>query len=124
MDTQAAEVVPVREEAWVDLHSAGVGVGVDARHPGTYAAGIEDLIPRGIERVREVDPLPVAAYLDHLRPARQGQVGSGRVWSLAGDPAQAHRAGLFRVMRIGHVVLLELSGAPAGDIQPAVIDRE
>ena len=38
------------------------------------------------------------------------------------DPAHAHRAGLDRVVRIAHVVLLDLPGAPTRDVQPAVVD--
>ena len=40
------------------------------------------------------------------------------------DPAQVHRADFARLGRIGDVVLLELTGAPAGDVEEAVVDRQ
>jgi hypothetical protein len=42
---QPAEVVAVREEALVEAHAAGLGVRVDAGHPGAHPVGVEDLIP-------------------------------------------------------------------------------
>src|SRR5882757_4096064 len=39
----------------------------------------------------------------------------------AHDAAQVHRADLLGVGRIGHVVLLELAGAPAGHVEPLVV---
>ena len=44
--------------------------------------------------------------------------------SLSDDPAQAHRADLPGVCRVGDVVLLELTGAPAGHVEEAVVDRQ
>jgi hypothetical protein len=66
----------------------------------------------------------VAADLDHLGAAGQGLVGGGGVGLAADDAAQADRAGLDRVEDVGHVVLLELAGAPARHIQPAVVHRQ
>ena len=39
----------------------------------------------------------------------------------ADNAAQTDRPGLARVEDVGDVVLLELAGAPAGHIQPAVV---
>jgi hypothetical protein len=46
------------------------------------------------------------------------------VRAAAHDAAQAHRSRLARVVRIAHVVLLELAGSPARHIQPAVVDGQ
>ena len=66
----------------------------------------------------------VPADLDHLGAAGQGLVGRGGVGLAADDPAQADRAGLARVGQVADVVLLELAGAPAGHVQPAVVHRQ
>ena len=40
------------------------------------------------------------------------------------DSAQVHGAGKFGMERIGDVVLLEFSGAPARDVQKLIVERE
>src|SRR3712207_8548630 len=63
------------------------------------------------------------ADLDHLRPARQ-PLRRRRVRLAQRDPAQAHRTDLLRVRRVADVVLLELAGAVAGDVEHAVVHRD
>src|SRR3954469_18644377 len=78
--TQAAPVVPVREEPLVGGHPAARRVGIDLRHPGTHARREELVVPRAVERVRDVDAPAVPADLDHLRPTGQclpGAAGCG-----------------------------------------------
>ena len=43
--------------------------------------------------------------------------------SLADDATEVYRSGFSRVERIGDIVLQELAGAPAGNIQEAVVAR-
>src|SRR5690606_10389310 len=40
-------------------------------HRTRYAVGVELPVPGAVERVGEVDAFPVAADLDHLRPAAE-----------------------------------------------------
>src|SRR5205085_196672 len=92
--------------------------------PGTDTVRVEDLVPGRIQRVGGVDAATVAADLDHLRAPCEAQLRVGRVRCPPDDPAQVHGTGLFRVVRVADVVLLELAGSPAGDVEPAVVDRE
>src|SRR5918992_90378 len=124
VDPPSAEVVAVREELRVHGHAAGLGVRVDTGHPGAYAVRVEDVVPRRVERVREVHAPTVSAHLHHLGRARQPQLGGCRVRGSVDDPAEAHRSRLSRVVRIAHVVLLELPRPPARDVQPAVVDGQ
>jgi hypothetical protein len=61
--------------------------------------------------------VPPPSQLPRPGPAR-------RVRLAPYDAAELDRAGLARVERVGHVVLLELTGAPAGHVQPAVVHRQ
>src|SRR5262249_16119973 len=62
----------IDEEILVDLDAAA-GLRVHLRHPPRHRLGlrVELLVPRGVERAREVDTAPVAAHLHHLRRARE-----------------------------------------------------
>ena len=71
MDPQPAEVLALREEPRVDVHTPALGIGVDTRHPGTYTVGIEDLVPRRVQGIGEVDAPAVTADLHHLRAAAE-----------------------------------------------------
>src|SRR4051812_50153318 len=55
-------------EVGVDLE---VAVAVELDHPAVDALRVELAVPRRVQRVRQVDALAVAAYLDHLRAPRQ-----------------------------------------------------
>src|SRR5438128_3750603 len=118
------EVVAVREEPRVDAHATGLDVRVNASHPSADAVRVEDVVPRRVERVGEIHAPAVAAYLHHLGRPRQPQLWGGGVRASLHDAAQAHRTRLFRVVRIADVILLELAGPPARDVQPAVVDRQ
>src|ERR1700681_2905600 len=85
-------------------------------HPSTDAFRIELLIPRHVERVREIDTPTVAAHLDHLRSAVQRGLRIARMWRAAYDAADVHRAGQLRLEWIRNIVLPELARAPTGDI--------
>src|SRR5680860_1142444 len=119
----AAELVAMREEPLFHAHSA-TGVDVDLGHPGADAVGVELVVPRAVERVGEVDPASVSAYLDHLWAAGEWHVRVRGVWRATDDPAEVHRADFARLGRIGDVVLLQLTGAPARDVEEAVINRQ
>src|SRR3954452_8376128 len=103
----------MRKEPLVHAHGA-TGVDVDLGHPGADAVGMELIVPRTVERVGEVDPPTVAAHLDHLRTAGKGQVRGRGVRGTTDYAAEAHRVDLSRPYRFGNVVLLELTGTPAG----------
>src|SRR3954471_14593708 len=71
-------VLEFDEELWIEGHAA-VRRDVDARHPAPNAVGVELRVPRGVERVREIDASAVATDLDHLRPAIQRALAGLRV---------------------------------------------
>src|SRR3954454_435111 len=106
----------MRKEPLVHTHSA-TGVDVELGHPGADAVGMELVVPRTVERVGEVDPAAVAAHLDHLRTAGKGQVRSRGVRGTTNDAAESHGGDLPRPSGIGNVVLLQLTGTPAGDVE-------
>src|SRR5207248_11545386 len=60
----------------------------------------------------------------HLRPPAETRLRRRRMRRLPRNPAQMDGARLLRVLWIADVVLLELASAPAGDVQPPVIDGE
>src|SRR5205085_1269935 len=101
------------EEVRIDLHPA-LRVGVDLGDPAADALRVELGIPGLVQRVAEVNAPPVAAHLDHLRPTVD--LSALRMLGARDDPAQAQRAGLLRMERIAHVILLELASAPTGDV--------
>src|SRR6266511_5798457 len=117
MRPQSTEVVAAREETGIDRHAAGLGVRVDAGHPGAHAVRVEDVVPSRIERVREVDASAVPADLDHLWRTPEWLLGSGGMRGAADDAAQAHRACLFGVVRVADVVLLDLARSPARHVE-------
>src|SRR6476619_7089602 len=94
-----------------------LGVDVELGHPGADAVGVELLVPRAVERVGEVHPLPVSADIDHVWTAGQWHLGHRGMRGTTDDPAQVYRSHFAWVRRIGDVVLLQLSCAPAGDVE-------
>jgi len=78
VDPQAAEIVAVGEEPGVDCSSRRRGRSRASMHATQVPtqSGAEDLVPHGGERVGEVDPLPVAAHLDHLRGSGERHIGA------------------------------------------------
>ncbi len=89
---------------------------------GRHAVRVELVVPRRIERVGPVHAPAVAADLDHLRAARER--AAVRVRRAAHDAADAHRPREHRVVRIRHVVLAHLAGAPARHVEEAIIERQ
>src|SRR5829696_966461 len=60
--------VKLDEELRVE-RDAAVLADVELCHPAVDAGGVELRVPRRVQRIRQVDTLPVAAHLDHLRRA-------------------------------------------------------
>src|SRR4029077_7338124 len=90
-------------------------------HSG-HTLGIELDVPSRVERVGKVDAFAVPADLDHLRAAPKGLPAWVR--AVLDDAADPDRAGELGLSRIGHVVLAQLSRAPAGDVEETVIERK
>src|SRR5262249_57079686 len=85
--------------------------------------GVELRVNLPVERVREVDAAAGAADLDHLRSAAE-RPAAARMRRARNDAADAHLAGQLGVERIRYVVLLHVAGAPAGDIEKAIVHRQ
>ena len=110
----------VDEKVGVDFQAA-VGVGVDLRHPTADAFGVELGVQGGIERIGRVEPLAVATDLHHLR--RAVERSALRVGGMAHHAPQLDRTGQPGVEGIADVVLAQLAGSPAGDIEHLVVQR-
>src|SRR5436190_2020904 len=113
---------PVDEEIAVKLDAAG-GIGIELHHPALETIGIKLRIDRAVERVGEIHAPAVTADLDHLRSAIQRTI---RLWMSgardnASDPDLSSQPG---VEGIRYVILLEIAGAPAGNIEETIIHRE
>src|SRR5918992_564864 len=91
--------------------------------PAVDALRVELRIPSGIERVAEVEAAPVAAQLHHLRSTGQGHSGL-RMRRPADDATQMYGSRMPRAERVGDVVLAQLPGAPAGDVEELVVEGE
>ncbi len=87
-----------------------------------HAVRIELVVPRRIQRIGPVHAPAVAADLDHLRAACEP--AAVRVRRTARDAADAYRPREHRIVRIRHVVLAHLAGAPARHVQEAVVERQ
>ena len=92
-------------------------------HPGADAVGIELVVPGAVQRVGEVDPPPVPAHLDHLRATGEREVRRRGMRRTTHDPAQVPSRPP-RLGGVGDVVLLQLAGSPAGDVEEAVVDGQ
>ena len=66
--------------------------GIEFHHPASDARRIELFIPRGVERIGEVDALAVATDFNHLGAAAQRLVGPGGMWCLTHHSTDMHRA--------------------------------
>src|SRR3984893_1541167 len=84
-----------------------------------HAVGIELVVPRRVERVGPIDPLAVAADLNHLRTACIHL--AVRVRCAASNAADVDRARKLRLPRVRDIVLTHLAGSPAGDVEEPVI---
>src|SRR5437660_2061720 len=116
-------VVALQEKVFVK-RDAAIASGIKFHHPTADAVGIELLVPRRIERVGEIDPFAVAAYLHHLRSACEWLIWFLRVRRAIGDAADAYRAGLLRIEWIRHIVLKKLARSPARDVKKFVVERQ
>src|SRR5690349_17652156 len=114
---------PIDEELWIERDPAG-GVGVELDHPAIDTLRVELRIDGAVKRVGEINATAIAADLDHLRPAIELAVLRPRVTRARHDPADAHFAGQFRIERVRYVVLLQVAGAPARDVEEAIVHRQ
>src|SRR5215475_1119802 len=87
-------VRPLDEEVAGQLDAAA-RLRVHPHHPALDAVRVELRVDRSVERVGEVDPLAVAAHLDHLRAAVEGTIVArpGRARDDAADPELAGELG-------------------------------
>src|SRR6202041_1279179 len=123
MDLMAAQVAEFEKEFRVERHAAG-GLGVELYHPAANSVGIELHVPGGVQRVGEIDATSIAAELDHLRAAVQHVAGIFRMRGAAHDAAQMHGAGFLGMEGIGNVILQEFAGAPARNVEEAIVERK
>src|SRR5215471_12984212 len=79
-----------------------------------YAAGIELIIPRRIQRIGPVHPLAVTANLDHLGTACI--LLAARVGRTASNAADVDRGCKLRLSRVGDIILTHLTGSPARNV--------
>src|SRR5207248_6437575 len=101
-----AQPVELNKELFIEFHPA-FWIIVDFHHPALYSIGIELFVPRGVERVSEIDALAVAADLNHLRSAIERLPGFLRMSCAANDATEVGRPNLLRAGGIRHVVLDE-----------------
>src|SRR5437773_6090633 len=114
-------LIRLHEELAVELEAA-VLAGVKLCDPDLQAIRIELVVPCLVEPIRDIDPLAIAADLDHLRATVERT--RCRMRGPANDPAEVHRPRLLGAERIRHVVLQEFAGAPAGNIEEAVVEGQ
>src|SRR5580704_3258253 len=122
MDLMAAQVAKFQKEFWIKRHAAG-GLGVELYHPAANSVGIELYVPWRVQGVGEIDATSIAADLDHLRTSIQGVASIFRMRGSAHDSAQVDGASFPGVKGIGDVILQEFPGAPAGNVEEAVVER-
>src|SRR3954449_6034658 len=118
-----AQPVELDEEPLIKFHSA-LRVHIELHHPTLQSIRVELLVPRGVERIGEIDALAVAADLDHLWATVKRLVRFARVSRPAHEAAKMDRASLLRMERVGHIVLNELPCPPARNIEKTIIERQ
>ena len=91
--------------------STPLGVAVDPRKRAQLR--IELVVPRRIQRVRDVKAAPVVRELEHVRAAVHV---SRRIARLADDPAEPELTGQLGIGRIGDVVLADVAVQPVGEV--------
>src|SRR6266568_3296211 len=104
MDLMNSIILALHQEPCVEVHPS-IGGCIDLRHPTANAFGIELFVPRGVKRVGEINAFAIPTYFYHLRSSGQRLVWILWVRRTAGDPSDPHRTGLFRIERIGHIIL-------------------
>src|SRR5260370_42144822 len=110
---------PLDQEARIELNAA-LGRRIELHHPALETIGIKLFVDGAIQRIGEIHAAAVAAYLDHLRSAVQVAASSLRVRFARYDAADSHCTRELRCERIGHVVLPQVAGTPAGDVEKTV----
>src|SRR5689334_8899100 len=78
---------------------------IELHQPAIDAFRIELLVDRAVERVREINAPPVAADLDHLRPAVERATPGGRMTGACNDAADSYRTRQLGLERVGDIVL-------------------
>src|SRR3954447_22345763 len=101
-------VLELDEDLPVERHATR-RLGIDLREPAFDSRRIELRVPRGVEPVREIDALAVAAPLDHLGPAVERTIDVLRVRGASLHPADVQAARQLGRRRIAHVVLPQLA---------------
>src|SRR5882762_2391068 len=91
-----AEVSELQKQIGVESNATSV-VGIELCHPAANSVRIELLIPAAVERVGDIDPLPITADLDHLRTAIQGTLRVFRASLVRHDAAQLHRSAQYGI---------------------------
>ena len=97
---------------------------IDLCHPSANAVRVELVVPGAIERIGDVNAAPVAAQLHHLRAAVQSGIRPARMRRRRTMPPSFTEPVSSGLKRIGHVVLPQFAGTPAGDVQKAIVERE
>ena len=100
---------------------ATVGANVGLYHRARHPIRIELVVPGRIKRISPVDPLAIAADLDHLRPRRMPCRLGERLVARCRQYAPTRPAW---ALGIANVVLAHLAGAPARHIEEPVVERE
>src|SRR6266566_7702369 len=123
MDLMNSIILALHQEPRVEVDPS-IGSRIELGHPTAYAFGIELFVPRGIKRVGEINAFAIPAHFYHLRSPGQLLVWILWMWRTADDPSDPHRTGLFRIERVGHIILEHFACAPACDIEKPVIERQ
>src|SRR6266851_5969512 len=111
---------PIDEEFRIEGHAAA-GLDIELDHPTVEPAFIKLRIDGAIKRVGEIDPASIPTDLHHLRAAAELSVPGGGMACARDNAADAHFTGELGVERIGHVVLLQVAGAPARHVEELVV---
>src|SRR5262245_16654914 len=111
---------PLDEKLGIEGNTA-MGLGVELYHPAINPVRIELLIDGTVERVGEVNAPTIAAHFYHLRSTAHAPILGARVRRSRDDTADAYLARELGFHRIGYIVLLQVAGAPAGDIEELVV---
>ena len=122
-DLMNAVIVRLHKEFVIECDPA-LWRGIEFHHPASDARWIELFIPRGVERIGEIDALTVATDFNHLRAATQRFLGLGGMWCLTHHSTDMHRAGLFGMERVGNVVLQHFPCAPTRDVKKPIVYGE
>jgi hypothetical protein len=95
---------PLNEEFGIESDAAVLS-GIELHHPAVDALRIELRVDRAIERVGELDALPVPADLYHLGAAIE-RIHGRRVSGARHDPSDAHLAGELRIEGVGDSIFV------------------